>query len=78
MGLKAVLSVFVLLVIFAALYGFGIVIGYWTLMIAVIFIAVGFVVGFLLQGSGSENTKMGVSLFVAGIILLFMVWFFPR
>lgn len=78
MGWKAVLGVFVLFLFFAALYGFGIVSGYWTLMFAVIFMVVGFVVGFLLLGSGSENMKMGVPMFVFGIILLLIVYFFPK
>jgi hypothetical protein len=50
---------------------------YWTTMIAIIFIIVGIVVGFLLLGSGSENMWIGVPLFVFGIILLLIIWFFP-
>jgi len=78
MGYKTVFWPFLVFLIFLALYGFGIVSGYWTLMIAVIFIVVGFVIGFLLMGSGSESMKMGVPMFIMGIVLLLIVWFFPR
>jgi len=74
---KASLTVFILFLVFLALYTLGIVSGYWTLMIAVIFIVVGFVVGFLILGSGNENMWTGVPLFVFGIILLLIVYFFP-
>jgi hypothetical protein len=73
----AVLGTLVLFLVFLGLFWFGIVSGYWTIMIAVIFIVVGFVVGFLLLGSGSENMWVGVPLFVFGIILLLIVWLFP-
>ncbi|MCK4531692.1 MAG: hypothetical protein KAT94_02395 [Candidatus Aenigmarchaeota archaeon] len=78
MSKYAVLGVVILFLIFLGLYWFGAVSGYWTTMIAIIFIIVGFVVGFLLLGSGSENMWIGVPLFVFGIILLFIIWFFPR
>lgn len=78
MGKYAVLGTVILFLIFLGLYWFGAVSGYWTIMIAIIFIIVGFVVGFLLLGSGSENMWIGVPLFVFGIILLFIIWFFPR
>jgi hypothetical protein len=73
----AVLGTLVLFLVFLGLFWFGIVSGYWTIMIAVIFMVVGFVVGFLLLGSGSENMWVGVPLFVFGIILLLIVWLFP-
>ena len=78
MSKYAVLGVVILFLIFLGLYWFGAVNVYWTTMIAIIFIIVGFVVGFLLLGSGSENMWIGVPLFVFGIILLFIIWFFPR
>lgn len=78
MGKYSVLGVFILFLIFLGLYGFGLLPGYWTMMFAVIFIVVGFVVGFLILGSGYENMWMGVPLFVLGIILLILVWLFPR
>ncbi len=78
MGKYAVLGTLILFLIFLGLFWFGIVNAYWTIMIAIIFIIVGFVVGFLLLGSGSENMWIGVPLFVFGIILLFIIWFFPR
>ncbi len=78
MSKYAVLGVVILFLIFLGLYWFGAVNAYWTTMIAIIFIIVGFVVGFLLLGSGSENMWIGVPLFVFGIILLFIIWFFPR
>jgi len=78
MTYKASVLVTILFLIFWALYALGIVPGYWMLMIAVIFIVVGFVVGFLLLGSGSENMWTGVPMFVLGIILLLIVYFFPR
>jgi hypothetical protein len=74
----AVLGVFILFLIFLGLYGFGILNGYWTMMFAAIFIVVGFVVGFLILGSGHENMWIGVPLFVFGIILLLIIWIFPR
>ncbi len=78
MGTYSVLGVVILFLIFWALYGFSIVNGYWMTMIAIIFIVVGFVVGFLLLGSGHENMWMGVPLFVFGIILLLIIYFFPK
>ena len=78
MGQNSIIGVFILFLVFAALYGFGILSGYWTIMFAVIFIVVGFVLGFLLLGSGEENMQVGVPLFVFGIILLLIVYFFPR
>ncbi len=78
MGKYAVLGTLILFLIFLGLFWFGVVSGYWTIMIAIIFIVVGFVVGFLLMGSGSENMWIGVPLFVFGIILLVVVWLFPR
>ena len=77
MGKYAVLGVVILFLIFLGLYGFGIVNVYWTAMIAIIFIVVGIVVGFLILGSGSENMWIGVPLFVFGIILLLIIWLFP-
>jgi hypothetical protein len=61
-----------------ALYAFGILSGYWTLMFAVIFIVVGFVIGFLLMGSGEENPKMGATLFILGVLLLLIILFLPK
>ncbi|UCC91913.1 MAG: hypothetical protein JSV39_01435 [Candidatus Aenigmatarchaeota archaeon] len=78
MGKYAVLGTLILFLIFLGLFWFGVVSGYWTIMIAIIFIIIGFVVGFLLLGSGSENMWVGVPLFVFGIILLVVVWLFPR
>lgn len=77
MGKYSILGAFVLFLLFLGLYGLGIVSGYWVMMFAVIFIVVGFVVGFLLLGSGSENMWIGVPLFVFGIVLLLIVYFFP-
>ncbi len=74
----SVLGVVILFLVFLGLYWFGIVSGYWLTMIAIIFIVVGFLVGFLLLGSGSENMWVGVPLFVFGIILLIVIYFFPR
>jgi hypothetical protein len=78
MGLGPVIAVVVVFLLFAGLYGLGVMSAYWTMMIAVIFIVVGFVVGFLLLGSGSESMKVGVPLFVFGIILFLIIYFFPR
>ncbi len=78
MGAKAVIWPVIVFLIFVGLYALGIVPGYWTLMIAVIFIVVGFVVGFLLLGSGQESMWMGVPMLILGIILLILVYFFPR
>jgi len=78
MTYKSSIIVIILFLIFLALYATGIVSGYWTLMIAVIFIVVGFVVGFLLLGSGEERMWTGIPMFILGIILLLIVWFFPR
>jgi hypothetical protein len=77
MGKYAVLGVFILFLIFLGIYLFGIWDAYWITMIAIVFIIVGFVVGFLLLGSGSENMWVGVPLLVLGIILLLVVWLFP-
>ena len=77
MGKYSIIGAFILFLIFLGLYGLGIVSGYWVMMFAVIFIVVGFVVGFLLLGSGSENMWIGVPLFVFGIVLLLIVYFFP-
>ena len=77
MGKYSVLGVFILFLIFLALYGFGIVPGYWIMMFALIFIVVGFLVGFVILGSGSENMWVGVPMLILGIILLLIVYFFP-
>lgn len=78
MTYKSSVIVAILFLIFLALYGVGIVPGYWTLMLAVIFIVVGFVVGFLLLGSGEERMWTGVPMLILGIVLLLIVWYFPR
>lgn len=78
MGLNAIIGVAVLLVIFLAAYFLGAISAYWLTMIAVLFIVIGFVVGFLLLGSGSENMWIGVPLFVFGIVMLLIVYFFPK
>lgn len=78
MGKYAVLGVVILFLIFLGLYGFGVVNAYWMTMIAIVFVIIGFVVGFLILGSGSENMWIGVPLFVFGIILLLIIWFFPK
>lgn len=78
MGYKSAVLVIILFLIFLALYAVGIIPGYWTLMIAVIFIVVGFVVGFVLLGSGEERMWTGVPLFIFGIILFLIVFFFPK
>ena len=78
MGYKSAVLVAILFLVFLALYATGIVPGYWTLMIAVIFIAVGFVVGFLLLGSGEERMWTGVPMLILGIALLLIVLYFPK
>ncbi|MEE9323403.1 MAG: hypothetical protein V3U72_02550 [Candidatus Aenigmarchaeota archaeon] len=77
MGKYSVLGVVILFLIFLGLYWFGVVSGYWITMIAIIFIIVGIVVGFLILGSGSENMWIGVPLFIFGVILLLIIWLFP-
>jgi len=70
--------VILLFVVFSALYLTGVLSWYWTLMFSAIFIVVGFVLGVLLMGSGSENQKMGLPLLIFGILLLLLIMFFPR
>jgi len=67
-----------LFLILMALYFLNVIAGYWLLMISVIFIVVGFVIGFLILGSGDEKTSLGIPLFVFGIIMLVIIYFFPR
>jgi energy-coupling factor transporter transmembrane protein EcfT len=78
MGYKMAIWPVILFLIFLSLYAFGVVPGYWTLMLAVIFIVVGFVVGVVLLGSGRESMKMGIPMLILGIILFLIVYFFPR
>jgi hypothetical protein len=78
MGYKSSVLVAILFLIFLGLYAIGFIPGYWTLMIAVIFIVVGFVVGILLLGSGEERMWTGIPMLLLGILLLLIVWFFPR
>lgn len=78
MTYKSAVIVAVMFLIFLALYVLGIVPGYWTLMFAVIFIVVGFVVGFLLLGSNVERPWTGVPMLVLGIVLLLIVFYFPK
>ena len=77
MAKYTVLGVLALFFLFLGLYSLGIVSAYWLTMIAVLFIVIGFVVGFLLLGSGSENMWIGVPLFVLGIIMVLIIYLFP-
>ena len=78
MGYKIVVWPVIVFLIFLSLYAFGVVPGYWTLMFAVIYIVVGFVVGVLLLGSGRESMMMGIPMLILGIILFLIVYFFPH
>ncbi len=78
MGYKSAVAVIILFLVFLALYALGVVPGYWTIMIAVIFIAVGFLVGVMLLGSGEERMWTGVPMLLLGILLFLIVWFFPK
>lgn len=78
MGIKVLVWPVILFLALLSLFAIGAVPAYWTLMFAVIFIVVGFVVGVLLLGSGRENMPMGITMLALGIILFLIVYFFPR
>ena len=78
MTYKSAVLVFILFLIFLALYAVGIVPGYWTLMLAIIFIVVGFVVGIVLMGSEGERMWTGIPMLILGIALFLIVYFFPN
>ncbi|MCK5016862.1 MAG: hypothetical protein KAS32_07295 [Candidatus Peribacteraceae bacterium] len=78
MGFNSLIGVGVIFLAFLVVYFLGIISPYWLMMIAIIFIIVGFVVGFLILGSGQENMWVGVPLFVFGIIMLLIIYFFPK
>lgn len=78
MGREYVVGDVVLFLILMAVYFVGVINAYWLAMFAFIFIVVGFVLGFLILGSGEENMWLGVPMFLLGIVMLILIYFFPR
>jgi len=67
----------IVLVVLIVLYALRVLVSYWLLMFAVIFLVVGFVRGFILLGSGEEDPGIGMFLMLIGAIILAVMFFFP-
>lgn len=72
----------VVALIFLVLYGFNFITAYWLGMLAVIFIAIGLLLTVMLAGAGATKTagadKIGAILLFVGIMLVLIIYFFPK
>ncbi|NIO22580.1 MAG: hypothetical protein GTN38_00950 [Candidatus Aenigmarchaeota archaeon] len=80
--MKRLWAALIVAIAFLALYAFNFINAYWLGMLGVIFIALGLIMTFMLAGAGATKTEganmVGLVLLLVGIILILIIFLFPK